>query len=63
MKNLAAFYIGLKNNLEIGRTSRDTRKTPLINYLIGSNTKKAKIFGNKRESLEYTGTYSRAQPL
>ena len=56
MKNLAAFYIQLENNLEIGRTSRDTRKTPLINYVIDSNTKKAKIFEKKQESLEYSGT-------
>ena len=45
-----------KNNLEIARTLRDTRKTPLINYVIGSNNdnkKKEKIFEKKQESLEY----------
>ena len=33
-KNPATLYIPLKNNLEIARTSRDTGKTPLINYVI-----------------------------
>ena len=51
-KNLAALYIQLENNLEIARTSRDTRKTSLINYVIGSNKKKEKIFKKKQESLE-----------
>ena len=60
-KNLAALYIRLENNLEIARTSRDSGKTPLINYVIGNN-KKRKIF-KKQESLEYTGTWSRCQPL
>ena len=36
MKNLAALYIRLENNPEIARTSRDTGKTPLINYVIGN---------------------------
>ena len=39
-KNLAALYIRLENNLEIARTSRDTGKTPLINYVIGNNNNK-----------------------
>ena len=56
-KNLAALYIQLENNLEIARTSRDTGKTPLINYVIGNN-KKRKVFEKKQESLEYTGTLS-----
>ena len=56
-KNLAALYIRLENNLEIARTSRDTGKTPLINYVIGNNIK-TKIFEKKQESLEYTGKYS-----
>ena len=55
MKNLAALYIRLENNLEIARTSRDTGKTPLINYVIGNN-KKRKIFEEKQELPEYTGT-------
>ena len=54
-KNLATLFIRLENNLEIARTSRDTGKIPLINYVIGSN-KKRKIFEKKQESLEYTGT-------
>ena len=43
------------NNLEIARTSRDTGKTPLINYVI--NNIKKKIFEKKQESLEYTGSH------
>ena len=43
-KNLATLYIRLENNLEIARTSHDTGKTPLINYVIGSNN-------NKKENL------------
>ena len=54
-KNLAALYIRLENNLEIARTSRDTGKTPLINYIIGNNKKVRKICEKKQESLEYTG--------
>ena len=42
-----------KNILKIARTSRDTRKTPLINFVIGSNKKKEKIFEKKQKSLEY----------
>ena len=42
----------LKSILEIVRTSRDTRKTPLINYIIGRNKNKKEIF-EKQESLEY----------
>ena len=51
-----ALYIRLENNLEIARTSRDTGKTPLMNYGIGNNNKKRKIFEKLQESLEYTGT-------
>ena len=36
-KNLATLRIPLENNLEIAKTSRDTGKTPLINYVIGNN--------------------------
>ena len=62
-KNLTVLYIRLENNLEIARTSRDTGKTPLINYVIGNNNKKKrKILEKKQESLEYTGK-SRTQPL
>ena len=43
-KNLAALCIRLENNLEIARASRDTGKTPLINYAIGNNNNKKKIF-------------------
>ena len=40
MKNLASlYYIQLKNNLEIARASRNTGKTPLINYVIDNNKK------------------------
>ena len=39
VKNLAALYRRLKNNPEIARTSRDTEKTPLINWVIGHNKK------------------------
>ena len=51
MKNLVAIYTHtlLENNLEIARTSRDTRKTPLINYVIGNNKKK-----NLREETRIT---------
>ena len=56
MKKLAALYIRLENNLEIATTSRDTGKTPLINYVIGNNQQKEKIFEKKQESLEYAGT-------
>ena len=54
MKNLAALNIRLENNLEIARTSRDTGKTPSINYLIGNN-KERKIFEKKQESPEHIG--------
>ena len=54
-KNLATLYIRQENNLENARTSRDTGKTPLINYVISNNKKKKKIFEKKQESLEYTG--------
>ena len=43
MKNLAALYIRLENNLEIARTSCDTEKAPLINYIIGNNEKKKNL--------------------
>ena len=43
MKNLAALYIRLENNLEIAGTSRDTGKTPLINYVIGNNKKRKNL--------------------
>ena len=43
-----------ENNLEIARTSRDTRKTSLMNYVIDSNKKKKKSLEKKSlESLEY----------
>ena len=42
-----------ENNLEIARTSHDTKKTPLINYVIGNNKNKEEIFEKKQESLEY----------
>ena len=48
----------MENNLEIARTSHDTKKTLLINYTIGSNKEKKKIFEEKQESLEYTGKLS-----
>ena len=48
MKNLAALYIRLENNLEIARTSRDTGKTPLIIYVIGNNQKKKNLQGETR---------------
>ena len=51
-KSRRLIYTQLENNLEIARTSRDTGKTPLINYVIGSNKKKEKIFEEKQESLE-----------
>ena len=38
-----------ENNLENARTSRDTRKTPLVNYVIGNNNNNK---GNLRESPE-----------
>ena len=50
-KSLRLIHTRLENNLEIARTSRDTRKIPLINYEIGNN--KRKIFEKKQESLEY----------
>ena len=48
-----------ENNLEIARTSRDTGKIPLINYVIDNNNTviKRKIFEKKQESLEYTGKF------
>ena len=48
-----------ENNLEIARTSHDTRKTPLINYVIGNNNNnKKKVFEKKQELLEYAGKLS-----
>ena len=41
-----------ENNLEIARTSHDTKKT-LINYVIDNNINKKEIFEKKQESLEY----------
>ena len=38
-KYIAALYIGRENNVEIARTSRDTEKTPLINFIIVNNKK------------------------
>ena len=55
VKNLAAFYRRLENNLEIASTPRGTGKPPLINYVIGNN-KKIKIFEKKQELLACTGT-------
>ena len=62
MKNPAALYIRLENNLEIARTSHDTGKTPLINYVIGNHKKKK----NLREKTRITRIHwnrSRRQPL
>ena len=54
MKKISPPYIHTtENNLEIAGTSHDTRKTPLINYVISSNKNKEKIFAKKQESLEY----------
>ena len=50
-KNLAALYTRLENNLKIARTSRDTGKTPLINYAIGNNNHKKE---NLREEARIT---------
>ena len=47
----------MKNNLEIAKTSYDTRKVTLINYVTG-NKKRRKIFEKKQESLEYDGKLS-----
>ena len=57
-KKLATLYMRLENNLEIARTSCDREKTPLINYVIGNNNNKRKIFEKKQESLEYAGKLS-----
>ena len=51
-KNFAGLYIQLENNLEIARTSRDTGKTPLINYVIGNNNNNEKE--NLREEARIT---------
>ena len=51
------YIYGWKTNLEIARTSRDTGKTLLINYVIGNHKIKRKIF-EKQESLEYAGKLS-----
>ena len=45
----AALYIQLENNLEIAGTSRDTGKPSIINYVIGNNKKKKKIFEKNQE--------------
>ena len=50
-KNLAALYIRLESNLEIARTSRDTGKTLLINYVIGDDNNKKE---NLREAARIT---------
>ena len=42
----------VENNLEIARTSHDTKKTPLINYVIDNNKNKQEIFEKEQESLE-----------
>ena len=50
--------------LQYARTSRDTEKTPLINYVIGNSKKKKNLREEtwftrihwKYGSLEYTGT-------
>ena len=52
-KNLVALYVRLENNLEIARTSSDTGKTPLINYIIGNDNNKMK---NLREEARITKT-------
>ena len=41
----------MENNVEIARTSRDTGKTPLINYLMDNDNKKGK---NLREETRIT---------
>ena len=48
----------MENDLEIARTSHDTKKAPLINYVICNNKKKEEIFEKKQESLEYAGKLS-----
>ena len=53
MKNLATSCIPLENNLENARTSHDTGKTPLINYVIGDNKKK-KNFREKTRNTRIT---------
>ena len=40
-------YIRQENNLEIARTSRDTGKAPLINYLMGNNNNKKENLGEE----------------
>ena len=57
-RNLTTLYIPLEKNLEIARTSRDTGKTPLINYIIvnNNNIKENYIIGNNNKNLrEETG--------
>ena len=61
-KTLSPYIYTTENNLEIARTSRDTGKTLLINYVIGNNKKKEEIFEKKQQSLEYTEK-SRRQSL
>ena len=46
-ENLATLHIRLENNLYIARTSRDTGKTPLINYVIGNNNDKKENVGEE----------------
>ena len=55
MKKIVLPYIvhTTKSNLEIAKTTHDTKKTPLIHCVIGNNEKK-EIFEKKQESLEYT---------
>ena len=52
-----------ENNLEIAKTSRDTRKTPLINYVISSNKKKKNLQEETRITRMRWKTKSRRQPL
>ena len=54
-KSRRLIYIRLENNLEIARTSRDTGKTPLINYVIGNNNNN----DNKKENLRKEASITR----
>ena len=55
MNKISLPYIYMtENNLEIARTSRDTKNT-VNNYIIGNNKKNKEIFEKKQESLEYAG--------
>ena len=54
---MLGYQLGARfTNVEIARTSHDTGKPPLTNYVIGNDKKKRKIFEKKQEPLENTGT-------